>query len=284
MTTAMLSVDAPRTLELAAARSLAGRRDTLAALVDALGVLAVFAPASPPGEGLALPLGRGRATHVSLDPNGVATTFQLDGHLWRVDRDSAGAVTGLRRDGAPVIASMLPGVRAPTTQATSWSGAGLVFARLAGTPRVAIAAGPRVRLLGASVADAASAPAPGDDVAVDADLHVEGGPAGVVVRAVPGATGFRGVSLVVAPGTPAHALLLLADGAGTETAAAPTVEVPSAAIQHVRLVVRGSRVEATVAGASLSTWLPSDLAHGDVALRAYPGATVEATSWRVAKP
>lgn len=282
---AMLAVDAPRTLEVAAARSLAGKRESLSALVDAIGALAVFAPATPPAEGLALPLGHGRATHVSLDPSGVATAFHLDGHQWRVDRDPAGAVTGLRRDGAPVIASMLPGVRAPATQATSWSGAGLVFARLAGSPRVSITAGPRIRVVGTGVADSASTPAPADDVAVDADLRVEGGPAGLVVRAVPGAAGFRGVSLVVVPGTPSRALLLVADGAGTDTAAAPAVDVPAPSVtMHVRLVARGSRVEATVGGASLATWLPPDFAHGDVALRAYPGASVEVTSWRVARP
>jgi hypothetical protein len=281
---AMLAVDAPRTVEVAAARALAGKRELLAAVADALGALAVFAPASPAAEGLAMPLGQGRATHVSLDPNGIATAFHLDGHQWRIDRDSTGAVSTLRRDGAPVVASMLHVARAVATQATSWSGSGLVLARLAGAPRVAIAAGPRVRVVGSSVNDAVSAPAPGDDVAVEADLSVDGGPAGVVVRAVPGAGGFRGVSFVILPGAPSHAVLLAADGAGSDLALSPVVELPAAATYHVRIVARGTRVEAKLGASALSATLPAEFAHGDVALRAYPGATVEATSWRVAKP
>src|SRR5262249_51947727 len=110
---AMLAVDAPRTVQVAAARHLAGKRETLAALSDALGALAAFAPDAPVTDGLALPLGAARATHVSLDPTGVATAFHLGGHQWRVDRDASGAVTGLRRDGAPFIASMLSAKPAP---------------------------------------------------------------------------------------------------------------------------------------------------------------------------
>jgi hypothetical protein len=112
---AMLAVDAPRTVQAAAAAYLVGKREAAAALCDALGALAVFAPAGPPTEGLTLPLGQGRVTHVSLDPTGVATAFQLDGRLWRVDRDATGAVSSMRRDGAPVIAAMLAPPAAPAT-------------------------------------------------------------------------------------------------------------------------------------------------------------------------
>ena len=110
-TVAMLAVDAPRTLDVAAARFLAGKRDTLAAVADALGVLAAFAPPGPVTDGLAFPLGHARATHVSLDPAGVATAFRLDPHLWRIEHDDAGAITALHRDGAPVVAAMLPAPR-----------------------------------------------------------------------------------------------------------------------------------------------------------------------------
>jgi len=120
---AMLAVDAPRTVQSAAAAFLAGKREAVAALADALGALAVFAPAGPPTAGLTLPLGQARATHVSLDPTGVATAFELEGRLWRIDRDATGAVSSLRRDGAPVIASMLappapaPGSSSPAPSA-----------------------------------------------------------------------------------------------------------------------------------------------------------------------
>jgi hypothetical protein len=279
---AMLALDGPRTVEVAAARSLAGKRENLAWLGDALGALAVFAPAGAAADGLSVPLGHVRATHVALEPTGAASAFRLDPHLWRIERDGAGIITAVHRDGAPVAMSMLPDAHVAATEAKSWTGAGLVFARLAGVPHAVIGAGPRVRVTGTSgVADAIVAPAPGDDVAVETDLRVDGGPAGIVVRALPTATGFKGVSLVLIPGTKTRAVLLFADGAGTDTAAAPVVDLAGGATQHVRLVVRGNRVEAKLGGATLTATLPDDLAHGDVALRAYPGATVEAGAWRV---
>jgi hypothetical protein len=48
--------------------------------------------------------------------------------------------------------------------------------------------------------------------------------------------------------------------------------------------VRGARVDARIDAVTLTTTLSADLAHGDVALRAYPGASIEATGWRVGKP
>jgi hypothetical protein len=281
---AMLAVDAPRTLDIAAARSLAGKREALAQVADALGALAVFAPAAPPADGLALALGHGRATHVSLDPAGVVLALRLDAHLWRFERDAAGAVVAVHRDGVPVVPSMLPEARVVPTEAPSWSGAGLVFARLAGTPRLAIAAGPRVRIVGTGVTDAVSTPAPGDDAAVEADVHVDGGPAGLVVRALPTSSGYKGVSLVLVPGAPAHAVLLAADGAGADLAASEVIEISDAPTHHVRLVARGTKVEARIDALTLSATVPADLGHGDLGLRAYPGASVEVTGWRVGKP
>jgi hypothetical protein len=279
---AMLAVDAPRTMQVAAARWLAGKRESLAALAVALGSLAVFAPASAPTDGLSVALGQARATHIALDPSGVATALRLDGHLWRIDRDGGGAVTGLRRDGATVVASMLPEARPPATESASWSGSGIVFARLSGAPRMAIASGPRIRLVGSTARDAVSTPGPGPDIAVEADVRVDGGPAGVVVRAVPGTVGYKGVSLLLMPGAPLRAVLLVADGYGVEMAATPVAEVVSPMPLHVRMVTRGNRVEAQIGpgGPLLSAMVPDDFAHGDVALRAYPGAMLEATSWR----
>jgi hypothetical protein len=278
---AMLAVDGTRTIEVVAARSLAGKRATLASLADAIGALAVFAPPSAsPSEGLRIALGGGTATHVSLEPTGATTALRLGPHTWRFERDATGAVTALHRDGVPVTLSMLGATRVPATQGNSWSGEGLVFARLAGAPALAMAAGPRLRLVGSSVFDAVSAPGPVGDVTLEADLRLDG-PAGVVVRAVPTPAGFRGVSLLVVPGTPMHAALLAADGAGTDTAAAPVVEVLAAPVVHVRMAVRGKKLEAQVGAVPLSLDLPDDFAQGHVALRAYGGTTLEATGWRV---
>jgi hypothetical protein len=290
---AMLEVDAPRTLDAAAARLIAGKRESVAWLSDAIGALAVFAPPVKGGDGLTVALGRAdaagggvaRATRVSLDSAGAAVTLRLDAHTWRIARDDQGMVTGMSRDSAPVSAKMLPNTRPLAQQATSWNGAGLVFARLAGSPRATVAPGPRVWVYGSGVSDAIAAPSPGDDVVVEADLHVNGGPAGVVVRALPGSSrGFRGISVIVVPGTPPHAALLIGDGAGVETAAAPVVDLVSGPIQHVRIVVKGQKVEAKIGAATLEATLPPGFEHGDVALRAYAGASVEASSWKVKKP
>jgi hypothetical protein len=53
---------------------------------------------------------------------------------------------------------------------------------------------------------------------------------------------------------------------------------------HVRLAVKGRSLEAKVGSAVLAATLPADMAHGDVALRAYPSASIEASGLSVHKP
>jgi hypothetical protein len=260
---AMLEVDASRTMDAAAARLLAGKRESVAWLSDALGALAVYSPPMK-GEGLTLALGRPdaagnntvRPARVSLDASGAANTVQLDSHTWRIGRDDKGTVNGLWRDAAPVTAKMLSNVRPAAESATSWSAAGLVFARLAGSPRASVAAGPDVWVYGTGVPDAIASPSPGDDVVVEADLRVNGGPGGIAVRAVPGSFhSFKGLSIMIVPGATPHAVLLLADGRSIETAAASMVELTPATLQHVRVAVKGHKVEARVGSATLeATW------------------------------
>ncbi|HEX8796239.1 MAG TPA: hypothetical protein VF765_35055 [Polyangiaceae bacterium] len=281
---AMLVVDATRTVEVAAARLLAGKAESAAWLADAVGALGAFAPAADAKDGLSIPVGRAKMTHVTLEPSGAASAFRLDTHAWRIDRDGSGAASGMKRDGVPVATPMLASVHAVATEGTSWKGAGMVFARLAGAPRVAIAAGPRVRVVGSSAADAVSTPAPADDVTLEVDLRVDDAPGGIAVRAVPGARGLHGVSLLVVPGTKPKAALLIGDGYGDETAVAPAVDLTPGSTVHVVLVAQGNRVDATVGGRTLSVTVPADYAHGDVALRAYPGATVEASHWSLLAP
>jgi hypothetical protein len=287
----MLEVDATRTMDAAAARMLAGRRESVAWLSDALGALAVFSPAAK-GEGLMLPLGRAdsagdnavRPARVSLDATGAASTVQLDSHTWRIGRDDKGAVNGLWRDAAPVTAKMLSNARPAAEVATSWSAAGVVFARLAGSPRATVGSGPHIWVYGSGVPDAIATPSPADDMTVETDLRVNGGPGGIAVRAVPGSyRSFKGVSVMIVPGSTPRAVLLVADGRGVETAAAPAVELTTAPVQHVRVSVKGTKIEARIGSATLEGTLPDGYAHGDVALRAYPSVSVEATSWKLKK-
>ncbi len=50
-------------------------------------------------------------THVTVDTNGAAKTFRLEGRTWLFEHDAAGAVSGLRRDGVPVTSAMLAAAR-----------------------------------------------------------------------------------------------------------------------------------------------------------------------------
>jgi hypothetical protein len=292
---AMLAVDAPRTIDAAAARLLVGKRETAAWFADAVGAMAAFAQPAKGADGLTLAFGRSdggalgttRATRVTLDGAGAATSVRVDGHFWRVQRDERGQVIGLSRDAAAVSAKSLATARPPAAEGGSWSAGGLVFARLAGAPRAALAAGPHVWVYGSGVSDAVATPAPGDDLVVEADVRAEGGPAGVVLRALPGSGSafgpFKGISLLIVPGAPAHAALLVATGSGIETAATPVTELSGAPVQHVRLTVKGMKVEAKIGAVTLEATLPEGYEHGDIALRAYAGASVEASGWKVKK-
>ena len=106
---AMLAIDAPRSLEVAAAHFSSGRPDTAAVLSDAIGALVSLAPATAHGPAASIPVGpaRGGATsahmsHIALNGAGAAVSFRLESHPWAIERDAEGTVTGLRRDGARV--------------------------------------------------------------------------------------------------------------------------------------------------------------------------------------
>jgi hypothetical protein len=117
--TAMMLIDGPLAVEVAAARLLRGARDSAARLADAIGALAVLAPAPSSGVAgttvLVGPAANGTATaqltRVVTGVTGAATTFRLEGHTWLFDHDDSGAVTGLRRDGVPVTKAMLVAAR-----------------------------------------------------------------------------------------------------------------------------------------------------------------------------
>ena len=261
---------------------LAGKGESAAWLADAIGALAAFAPAAD-AEGWPRRPGRpreddargaradGRGERVPARRARVAHRSRREGTVVRPEarrsaRGGADARERDARDRGHVLEGSRDHPRAPL-----------------GAPRVAIAAGPRVRVVGTSVADAVSAPAPADDVTLEADLRVDDAPGGLAVRAVPGHAASRASRCSSCPGHP-RAALLVGDGAGADTAASPVVEIPARATQHVHIVVKGDHVEATVGGVRLAASLPTNLSHGDVALRAYPGVTLEATGWRIARP
>ena len=304
---AMLVHDAPRTVTVAAARFLGGKPEAAALVADALGALAASGSSSGSSgaaEGLTIALGAPKgedlstettlATHVRLAPSGTVLAFTLGGHHYALSRDDAGVVTSLHRGGAPVTLAMFPSARVPLTDGPSWTTPGassLVFAKLQGAPRAGVAPGPRIRVVGTDARgfDAIVTQAPADDVLVETELTVTGGPAGIVLRAFPIGDAFRGVSLVVEPGSPARASLVAGTGANgangaRETTLAAAVELPSATSYRVRIVVRGMTIEAQIGAATLRAPLPAYLTRGDVALRASRGATLDAGGFTLRKP
>ncbi len=118
--TAMLVIDGPLGVEVAAARLLTGHRESAACLADAIGALTLFAPPARPADGLSVRVGPAKTagvattqlTHVTLDATGAASAFHLEGHAWLVERDASGAVSGFRRDGIRVTTAMLAAARA----------------------------------------------------------------------------------------------------------------------------------------------------------------------------
>ncbi len=103
---AMLAIDAPRSVQVAAVHFSSGHPETAALLSDAIGALAPATGRTGPSS---IPVGpaRGgaasvRMTQIALNPAGAAVAFRLEGRLWSVERGPGGTVTGLRRDGSRI--------------------------------------------------------------------------------------------------------------------------------------------------------------------------------------
>jgi hypothetical protein len=283
--TTLLALDAPRALELAEVRALAGRSESLALLSDALGVLATFTPPTP--GGMSLPLGRSpdqtiAASNVRLAPAGFATSFTLGGHAWSITREAGKAKAA--RDGQPASLAMLEHARAPVTAGPVWS-AGAVFAKMSGAPRAGVSSDPqsgvRVRVVGdGSIAT----PAPGDEVGVTATADVSGETA-VVLRAISTVTAFKGVGLVLDASSGKLRALFRSWDAGKPADLGPAVEIPTAPHHRIDVRVKKGYLAATVDGVEVPAVLvPAAFAHGDVAVAVRNGASFEATGWAVGKP
>lgn len=284
----LLMLDAPRAMDLALVRFLDGRRESAALLSDAMATLAVFAPspADKSGQGPQLELGKPggslQVTGIRLAPNGVVTSFNLDGHSWTFDRPAATfPVAKVTRDGSAVTLASLPTARAPLHEGTSWSESGYVFTKMRGTPQAAIApggekaAGPTVKMVGVAGRgyDAIATPAAGEDFVVEGDLTVTGAPGGIGVRSLQGRDAVRGALLVVTP--KGRTVLATSDDAGTESLLGAPIDPSPAMPVHVKITVQGTKVEAVVGDKTIKGTLPATLAKGEVALIAKRGATVE---------
>ena len=268
----LLTIDAQTTVDLALVGLLAGRPERCAILSDALGALASFAPGNPPS----LLLGRARdpsgtttMANIRVASTGFVTGFNLAGHSFSLTRESSGGISATR-DGAPVTLAMLEGARAPVSSGEVWSGGGLVFAKMAGSPRAGVSPGGRVRVLaggaGAHGVDAIATAAPADDAAVDANVELSGESA-IVLRAIATPAGFKGIALILdASSSPARASIRAWDDAGKLTELAPPTDLASAASYAVHVAAKGAKLEARIGATTLQADIPAALAHGDVAL------------------
>jgi hypothetical protein len=285
----LLALDGPRAMDLALVRAVAGHGESLALLSDAMGVLAVFTPPTP--GGMTIPLGHVaegnappsiNASNVRLAPAGFVSSFSLAGHGWSITREAGKAKA--TRDGQPATLAMLEHARAPVTAGPVWS-SGSVFAKMSGSPRAGVSsdpqAGVRVRLVGDG---AIATPAPGDDVVVTATVDVTG-EAAIVLRAISTVAAFKGVGLVLDTTTGSLRATLRAWDGPKSTDLGPPVPVPCASRCRVEVHVKKSYLGATVQDVEIPAVLvPAPFAHGDVALAAKSGGSIDASGWSVNKP
>ena len=295
----LLVLDAPRAIDLAFVRVVGGRPESAALLSDAIGALATFATPPAPGApaspgGLSLELGKGNGTTtmsaIRLAPNGAAIGFTIDGHTWAIDRTApAFSVTGVTRDGQLLSLGHLATARTPLRDGSSWSEGGWSFTKLRGTPRVGIApahdsgGGPTVKVVGSGPKsyDAIVTSSPGDDFVFEGDLTVRDAPGGLTFRAVNGRDAVRGALLVVTPG--GRAALVTSDDQGNETALAAPIDPAPAMPVHVKITVKGTKVEAVVGQTTLSGTLPATLAKGEVGVVAKRGSSVDVAGFTLKK-
>lgn len=286
----LLLLDAPRALDWALARSVAGQPRSVALLSDALGVLASFA--RPQAGGLAISLGKPRpdasqegiaATEVRLSPQGSVTSMRLGGHVFAFERTGPGALGAITRDGAAVTLAVLPAARAPLTAEGPWAAGPLSFARLRGTPGASATPGPRLRMVarGTRGYDAIAARAPADDFVLEADLSVTGGQGGIGVRTTLARDALRGARIVLDAAGPygPRVALVSTDEVGQEAYMSAPVDAPFTSPTHVKVVVRGTKIEAEVGGAKLWGTLPETTARGgEVVLWGKSGASVDTSA------
>ncbi|MEA2747014.1 MAG: hypothetical protein QOI41_1157 [Myxococcales bacterium] len=296
----LLVTDAPRALDLAFVRVLGGHPESAALLSDAVGALAAFAVAPANGApeprpgGLSLELGKGGgATTMSairLAPNGAGVGFTLDGHTWAIDRPGpAFVVTAVTRDGQPLSLAHLATARTPLRDASTWSEGGWSFTKLRGTPRAGIApssekgGAPTVKMVGSGPKgyDAIVTSSPGEDFVLEGDLTVRDAPGGVTFRAASGRDAVRGALLIVTPG--GRAALVTSDDQGNESLLAAPIEPAPSMPVHVKITVKGTKVEAVVGQATLSGTLPASLAKGDIGLVAKRGSSVDFAGFSLKK-
>jgi len=116
---------------------------------------------------------------------------------------------------------------------------------------------------------------------LEGDLSVSGAPGGIAIRAVNGRDAVRGALLVVTPG--GRAALITSDDTGGESLLAAPIEPAPPMPVHVKITVKGLKIEALVGTTTLGTTLPATLTKGEVGLVAKRGASVDLAGFSLKK-
>lgn len=298
----LLLLDAGRAVDLAFVRLIGGRPESAALLSDAIGALASFASvaapapdAKPDPRGLTLEVGKAGATGsttmsaIRLAGNGAAVGFTLEGHTWSIDRPAPSfAVTTVTRDGQPLSLGQLATARTPLREGPSWADGNVSFTKLRGSPRAGIApaegkGAPTVKLVGAGARgyDAIGMAAPAEDFIIEGELSVRGAPGGIAFRATNARDALRGAMLIVTPG--GRAVLVTTDDTGGESPIASPIDPAPPMPVHVKITVKGTKVDAVVGTTTLSATLPGTLTKGNVGLVAKRGSSVDLAGFSLKK-
>ncbi len=105
---------------------------------------------------------------------------------------------------------------------------------------------------------------PADDFVVEGELSVQGAPGGIAFRATNGRESVRGAMLIVTPGGPRRAPH--DRRYGRRVADRCPHRPRSVDAVHVKITVKGTKVDAIVGTSMLSATLPANLAKGEVGL------------------
>jgi hypothetical protein len=283
----LVLLDAPRAIDLAVARAIDGRDEPLATLMVALSVLSFEGEGTPELE-LGETRDDGAIAPVVLSDvkkNGVVVSgFGIGKNVLAVTMDSSGAVAKVRWNGAAPKLADLSRARTVPKLGDTWQGGGQKWEKLGGVPaglapddgRFVLGSGK-----GSAGFDAVVTGPPARDQAVHAEVRVSERGGGLLVRGQPGEPSYDAIVLLITPGKPAKATLVLVDGKAKASELAPAIELGDAPADgfSASLAVKGKKVSAVVDGKKLEAELDRAAGTGRMGLMVPAGGRIEVTGF-----
>ena len=288
----LVLLDAPRALDLALARAVAGRDEPLAAFVVAVSALAAtggsadeiaVARTEPSGALTATSL-----TGVKLT-NGLVSAFELDGKKVEVSLGSEGQVDSVKVDGAPPKLSKLGRVRFSPKAADSWMAGAQRWDKLGGAPRGLGVDDGRFVLGAAEQSEGFDAVVTGTeekDGTVSARVKVKARGGGVLLRGQAGEKSYDGIALLVSVDPTPTATLILVDGKAKAAELAPATELPPAGPDGYQLVLsaKGTTITGSVDGKKLQAKLQRGVGSGKQGLMVLGAGQIEVSDFARGAP